>query len=139
MRFPLDRLAAIRPDFSAIRIPSLTWRPLHPGVWAGMGVLCLLMFSVWTQARVDRLSMALETEHSRTRSLQSLMEIRSQQTLRFSSLREVEPHATEELGLIPSRFDRITVLDIREQARRSGPGFDVIVPEANASDLGASR
>ena len=133
MRFPSDRLP--RPSFRVSLPRGLrpARRPLHPGVWAGLGVLTLLLFSVWTQSRVDRLSMAPETERQRSRDLESRVEMRGQQTQRFSSLREVEPRAARDLGLEPSEFERMTVLDLGGSGNRTARGFDVIVPEAHAS------
>jgi hypothetical protein len=95
-------------------------------------VLTLLLFSVWSQSRVDRLCMALEAERQRSVALENRVELRGQQTQRFSSLREVEPRAARDLGLAPSQFEDITVLDLRVGSR-DPRGLDVIVPEAHAS------
>ena len=101
----------------AARTPAGTARRLRPHrgrsttlVLAGVLMFALTMSLVWTHSQVNRMTRDLALEKRRTQTLTSRVTLAKEQVRRHSSLREVEPRAKAQLGMIQQQTGRVVEL-----------------------------
>ena len=120
------------------RKPARSRRLPFPMVLGGL-LFALVLATVWSHARVDRMQQELSLERANTRALSGTVEMRSQATRRYTSHREVVARAARDLDLVATDSERVIHLEFENHGDPAVPALDDLVPEAYASESAEGR